>query len=89
MAEAKKSSQAYDDIILVDNGPAHPDRISAGASIIIAPQPEDWRDKQHSPLLCIHIKDGSSIGMQSVYPMELMAIVAALQHTSKHQRRKR
>ena len=75
----KKSNNAYDDIFLADNGPAHPDRIAAGASIIIAPQSEDWRDNKHSPLLCIHIKDGSEIGAQSVYPMELMAIVAALQ----------
>ena len=50
-----KSSQAYDGIFLADNGTAHPDRISAGASIIIAPQLEDWRDIKHSTLLCIHI----------------------------------
>ena len=30
-------------------------------------------------LLCIHIKDGSTPGTQSVYPMELLAIVVALQ----------
>ena len=42
----KKSIQAYDDIFLAGNGPAHPDRISTGASIIIvAPQSEDWREK--------------------------------------------
>ena len=75
----KKSSHKYDDIFLADNGPAHPDRIAAGASIIIAPRSEESRDKQYSPLLCIHIKDGSSIGAQSVYPMELIAIVAAVQ----------
>ena len=75
----KKSSQAYDDIVLADNGPALPDIISAGASIIIAPQCKDWRDKQHSPLVCIHINAGSSIGAQSVYPMELMVIVPTLQ----------
>ena len=72
----EKSSPAYDDIFLADNGPDQPDRISSGASLIIAPLSEDWRDKQHSLLLCIHIKDGSTIGAQSVYPMELMAIVA-------------
>ena len=37
----KKSSQAYNDIFLADNGTAHPDRILAGASIVIAPQSED------------------------------------------------
>ena len=64
----KKRNQAYDDNFLANNGPAHPNRISAGASIIIAPQSEDWRDIQHPPLLCIHIKYGSSIGAQSVTP---------------------
>ena len=51
----------------------------AGARIVIAPQSKDWRDKQHSTLLCIHIKDGSAIGAQSVCPMELLAIMAAIQ----------
>ena len=39
----ERSSQFYDDIILADNGPAHPDRISAGASIIIAPKSNNTR----------------------------------------------
>ena len=56
----KKSNHAYDDIFLADIGPAHPERIAAGASIIIAPQSEDCRDKDF-PLLCVHIIDGSSI----------------------------
>ena len=34
----KKRSKGYDDIFLTDNDPAHLDRISAGASIKIAPQ---------------------------------------------------
>ena len=72
----------YNDILLADNGPAHPYRISAGASIIIVSQIEDRRDKQHSPLFCIHINDGSSIGAQSIYPMKLLAIMAALQLAS-------
>ena len=29
--------------------------------------------------MCIHINDGSAIGAESVYPMELLAIVAAPQ----------
>ena len=73
----KKCSQAY--------RPAHPDRIAAGASIIIAPRSEVWRDKQLSPLLSIHIKDFSTIGAQSMHPMELMAIVAALQLAARVQ----
>ena len=75
----KKSCQAYDDIFLLNKRPAYLDRIAAEASIIIAPQSENLTDKQHSPLQCIHIKDGSTIGSQSVYPTKLMAIVAALQ----------
>ena len=75
----KKSSQAYDDIILADNGPAPPDMISGVASIIIAPSSEDCRGKQHPPLLCIHITAGSLIGAQSVCPIVLLMIVAALQ----------
>ena len=75
----RKRSHKYDDIFLADNGPAHPDRIAGGASIIIAPQSEEWRDKHRSPLLYIPIKDDSAIGGQSVYPMGLLAIVAALQ----------
>ena len=58
----KKSSQAYDDIFLADNGPVHPDRIKAGISIIIAPQSEDWRNKHDTQQLCIHIKNGSTKG---------------------------
>ena len=46
----KKNWQAYDDIFLADNGPARQGRISAVASIIIAPQSEDYRDKHHSSL---------------------------------------
>ena len=34
--------------------------------------------QKHSPLKCIHIRGGGSIDAQSVYPMELMAVVAAL-----------
>ena len=73
------NSQAYDDIFYAENGPLHPDRITAGASIIIDPPSEDLRDEQKSPLLFIHIKDGSAIGAQSILPMELLAIVSALQ----------
>ena len=75
----RKSSHKYDDNCLADSGPAHPDRIAAGASMLIVSRSEEWRDKQDSPLLCIHVKDGSSIGAQSVYPVKLIAIVAALQ----------
>ena len=65
----KKCNQAYDDISLADNDPAHPDRIAAGASIIIAPKSQEWRDNKDAPSLCIHIKDESAIGAQSEYPM--------------------
>ena len=41
----KKSNHEYDDRFLADNRPAHPDRISGGTDIIIAPQSQDWRDK--------------------------------------------
>ena len=42
-----KLNHAYDDVFLADNGPAHPDKIAAEASITIAPQTEDWRDNKH------------------------------------------
>ena len=75
------TGEAYDDNFLVDNGPAHPDRITAGASIIVTSSSDDWQassnndweaNKDTAPL-CIHIKGSSIIGAQSVYPMELLA----------------
>ena len=57
----KITGQAY--------GPAHPDRITAGASIIMVPPSDDWKANNDSdqilnkvtPLLCLQIKDGSTI----------------------------
>ena len=75
----KKSSHEYDDIFLAVNGPTYSGRIRAGAGIIITPPSEDWRKDRYMTLMCIEIKDRSAIGTQSLYPMKLMAIVAALQ----------
>ena len=38
-----------------------------------------WKANKDTPLLCIQVRDGSTIGVQSVYPMELLAIVGAPQ----------
>ena len=82
-----KNELTYEDIYLAVNGPAHPDRITAAVSIIIVPQSDgwkansnnDWNANKDTPLQCIHITDGSTIGAQSVYSMELLATLAALQ----------
>ena len=75
IAHTNKTGQAYDDIFLTFNGPNHLGRITAGAIIIIAPPSDDWqansdndwKANKDTPLLRIHIKDSSIIGMQSVY----------------------
>ena len=43
-----QAGQAYDDIFLANNGPAHPDRITAAASIIIAPPSDDWQARSNN-----------------------------------------
>ena len=80
----KETGQAYNTIFLADIEAAHPNRVTAGASIINT-SPADkwkvnnWKTIKDTPLLCIHIKDGSKITAQLVYL--LLAIVAVLQRT--------
>ena len=56
-------------------------RITARASITIAPSSDGWTNKD-TALLCINIKDGSTIEAQSVYPRDFLVIVAVRQLAS-------
>ena len=70
----------FDDLFPVQFGSALGDRLQASASVILAPQDDSW--EQDTPLICLRIHDGQKIGARSAYPMELIAIAAALQLSS-------
>ena len=51
---------------------------TATAAIVIKDDSSDWKFK---PVLAVFIDDGSSIGSDSVFTMEYLALVGALQAT--------
>ena len=52
-------------------------RTIATAGLVIAPTNDTWRTTQR--VTAVHITDGNAIGATSVYPMELLALTAAIQ----------
>ena len=67
------------DLFLVDYGSARLPRVQATAGFVITPTDGSWEGERGQRLTTVYITDGNAIGAQSVYPMELLAMLASLQ----------